>query len=79
MKPQVRQYILFVGRDQNDRPYRALAPYYGGRPGLTDDYESLTNTQINITRRGIMAERQLLTDALTDLEHEAYRRLEALK
>ena len=77
--PQIRTYILVVGRDQDDRPYRALTPYYVPMPQLTDNYESLSNTALAKTRRAIDAERVLLEDAAADLEVEAYRRLEALK
>lgn len=77
--PQIRTYILVIGRDQDDQPYRAVTPYYVPMPGLTDTYEQMTNTQIRQAARAVDAERRLLEEAASDLEAESYRRLEAMK
>lgn len=77
--PQIRTYILVVGRDGDDRPYRALAPYLVPLPRLTDNYEGMSNTQIAKARRAVAAELVLVQEALADLDVEAERRLEALK
>jgi hypothetical protein len=77
--PQIKTYILVVGRDQNDDPYRALAPYHVPMPRLTDNYEDMSNTELGRVRRAVEAELQLITEALADIRVEAERRLEAMK
>ena len=77
--PQIRTFILVVGRDANDEPYRALAPYHVPMPRLTDHYESMSNTALGRARRALTAELVLIKRAQADLEAEAERRLEAMK
>jgi len=77
--PQIRTYILVVGRDQNDEPYRAMTEYHVPLPHLTDNYESMSNTELARVRRAVDAELAFITEAAADLEVEAYRRLEAMK
>jgi len=76
---QIRTYILVVGRDQNDHPYRACAPYYVPIPQLTDNYEAMSNTELGRVKRAVESELTLITEALADIEVEAERRLEAIK
>ena len=78
MKPQIRTYILVVGRDADDQPYRALAPYRVPMPSLTDHFEDMSNAQIRQAKHHLKAELEFVERALEDLEHESLTRLEKL-
>jgi hypothetical protein len=78
MRPQIRTYILVTGRDQEDRPYRALAPYYVPMPKLTDQYDAMSPTRLSTVRRALEAELTLINEAIADVEFEIAHRLETM-
>jgi hypothetical protein len=79
MPKQIRTYILVVGRDNDDKPVRALAKYDVPLRGLTDRYDKMNAAEFRARRTALKKERERIDNALFDMELEGMRRLEATK
>ena len=79
MKPQIRTYILAVGRDKDDRPFRKLARYKG-RPlaGLNDNYEQMNAAELRSIESHLHDEQEKIAEALADIQAEKFDRLRSL-
>jgi hypothetical protein len=77
MRAQARTYILVVGRDNEDKPMRAVAKYDVPVKGLTDRYDLMNAAEFRARRAALIKERKRIDDALFDMEIEGMRRLEA--
>jgi hypothetical protein len=76
MKPQLRTYLLVVGRDNDDQPVRKLAKYTG-RPlkGWGDHYRLMTAPELVATEARVKTELELCQEALDKIEDEKVERL----
>jgi hypothetical protein len=75
MSPQLRAYLLVVGRDGAERPFRRVVKYHLPIPGLTDHYERMSNTALREVEQRIRAEHNRLGAVLKDIAVEKEDRL----
>jgi hypothetical protein len=76
MKPQLRTYLLVVGRDNDDQPLRKLAKYEG-RPlkGLGDHYHLMTAPELLAVEERVQNEWIKCQQALDEIQDEKLDRL----
>lgn len=78
MRPELRAYILVVGRDKEGQPIRKVAKYEGAPlAGLNDNYDTMLITDLRAMDSNLRREAEKISLALADIEVEKYRRLEA--